>query len=229
MLFNFLLYNEQIHAGSFVGVALETVIILVVAALFSFFLLYLLRRIEHHVKFFLILAILILIYAIGKQYHLSTLIIILVFGLFLNNTQLFKFQWFTKLFQYADFEKDLQQLHLLTAESAFLLRTFFFVIFGFTMELSLLANQQILINGLAVASMIYLLRGLYLRFAARENLSPILFISPRGLISILLFFSILDSRRLLGIDTALCDSGNQRRDDLWLGQGEGAARCRYAN
>ncbi len=203
MFFNFLLHNEQIQASSFVGVGLETVIILGLAGVFSFFLLYLLRRIGHHVKFFLILTILILIYAIGKEYHLSTLVIILVFGLFLNNTQLFDTEWFKKIFLYPEFEKDIKQLRQLTAESAFLLRTFFFVIFGYTMELTHLANWPTIANGLAVAGICYLLRGIYLYFFAKVDLRPVLFISPRGLISILLFFSIPDEYLLLGIDSGL--------------------------
>ncbi len=203
MLFNFLLYNEEVSAGSFLGLTMETVLILTLATGFSFFLLYLLSRIQHHIKFFLILAILMLIYAVGKQFHLSTLIIILIFGLFLNNTQLFDFEWFKKLFAYPSFDKDLEQLHILTAESAFLIRTFFFVIFGFTMEFGYLADVPTVVNGLAAVLIIYILRWCYLRFFAKIDLNPEVFISPRGLISILLFFSIPDSERLLGIGSGL--------------------------
>jgi len=203
MFFNFLLYNEQISAGSFFGLSVEIVLILFLAAVFSFFLLYLLGRITHHIKFFLILAILVLIYAVGKQFHLSTLIIILIFGLFLNNTQLIDFEWFKKHFEYKNLGKDLQQLHILTAESAFLIRTFFFIVFGFTMELGNLSNLPTLANGLATVAFIYILRWLYLRFAAKVELKPEVAVSPRGLISILLFFSIPSTARLWGIDNSL--------------------------
>lgn len=203
MLFNFLLYNEEVSVGSFFGLTMETVLILALAAGFCLFLLYLLSRIQHHIKFFLILAILMLIYAVGKQFHLSTLIIILIFGLFLNNTQLFDFQWFKKIFTYPSFDKDLEQLHLLTAESAFLIRTFFFVVFGFTMELGYLADLPTVANGLAVVGIIYALRWAYLKFFAKVDLTPEVYISPRGLISILLFFSLPDTERLLGIGSGL--------------------------
>lgn len=203
ILFNFLFYNEEVSAVSFLSLTMETVLILVLAAGFSFFLLYLLSRIQHHIKFFLILAILMLIYAVGKQFHLSTLIIILIFGLFLNNTQLFDFDWFKKLFAYPSFDKDLEQLHILTAESAFLIRTFFFVVFGFSMELGYLTDVPTVVNGLAAVTIIYVLRWCYLRFFAKIDLNPEVFISPRGLISILLFYSIPDSERLLGIGSGL--------------------------
>lgn len=203
ILFNFLFYNEEVSAVSFLSLTMETVLILVLAAGFSFFLLYLLSRIQHHIKFFLILAILMLIYAVGKQFHLSTLIIILIFGLFLNNTQLFDFDWFKKLFAYPSFDKDLEQLHILTAESAFLIRTFFFVVFGFSMELGYLTDVPTVVNGLAAVTIVYVLRWCYLRFFAKIDLNPEVFISPRGLISILLFYSIPDSERLLGIGSGL--------------------------
>lgn len=203
MFFNFLLANEKINFSAFLGLTLETMLVLVLAAAFCLALLYLLRRIGHHIKFFLIIALLVLIYAVGKQYHLSTLIIILAFGLFLNNTQLFEFEGFKKMFYYESFENDLKQLHQLTAESAFLIRTFFFIVFGFTMELSGLANLPIVANGLAAVGIIYLLRWAYLRFVAKVELTPELFVTPRGLISILLFFGLPESAKLIGIDSSL--------------------------
>ncbi|MBK8567263.1 MAG: sodium:proton antiporter [Saprospiraceae bacterium] len=203
MFFNFMTANEEISLGSFVGLTIETVLVLLLAAAFCFALLYLLKRIDHHIKFFLIIALLVLIYAIGKHYHLSTLIIILVFGLFLNNTQIFDFEWFRKRFQYADFNKDLGQLHLLTGESAFLIRTFFFIVFGFTMQLDGLKNLATIGNGLATVGIIYLMRWAYLKFVARVELNPELYVSPRGLISILLFFSLPTSAKLGGIDSSL--------------------------
>lgn len=203
MFFNFLAANKEIKLGSFVGLTFETVLVLLLAAGFCFALLYLLKRIEHHIKFFLIIALLVLIYAIGKYYHLSTLIIILAFGLFLNNTQIFDFEWFKKRFHYLSFDKDIQQLHLLTAESAFLIRTFFFIVFGFTMQLGGLKNPATIGNGLATVGILYLLRWAYLKFVAKTELSPEVLVSPRGLISILLFFSLPSEAKLVGIDGSL--------------------------
>ena len=55
----------------------------------SYIIIYAFQNIRGHVKLFLIIAILLLIYAIGKLFHLSSLIMILVFGLILNNYRLF--------------------------------------------------------------------------------------------------------------------------------------------
>src|SRR5690606_37445738 len=93
-------------------------------------------NIQHQVKFFMIISILILVYAIGQSYHLSSLVLILAFGLFLNNVDQIKHLWFRTTFLYKNLSADLAQLHQLSAETAFIMRTFFFVIFGFTIDIT---------------------------------------------------------------------------------------------
>jgi len=51
-------------------------------------------------------------------------------------------------------------------------------------------------NGLIVIVLIYAIRGLYLKYIAKTDLIPELYISPRGLISILLYFSVPAGMRL---------------------------------
>ena len=46
-------------------------------------------NITGHVKLFLLMAILLLLYAVGKMFHLSSLVMILIFGVILNNYKLF--------------------------------------------------------------------------------------------------------------------------------------------
>ncbi len=203
ILFNFLLYNERIDGSSFIWLGLDTLIVIVVSSVFCVLLLYIIGRINHPVKFFLILAILILVYSLGRLWHLSTLIIVLVVGLFLNNAEQIKFPVFRKYLLYPKFKDDLQQLHTFSAESAFLVRTFFFVIFGFIISIRDLNDSQMVLYGAVILSVIYILRGLYLRFISRSGLFPELFITPRGLISILLFLTLPQSLRIPGIDTGL--------------------------
>jgi hypothetical protein len=120
ILFNFILANQVITAYSFLQLGYQTVLIILISGVFCLVLLYLLKRITHHVKFFLILAMLIFVYAIGKYYHLPTLVIVLVFGLFMNNLHWNKFEWFNKTFQYEGFSKDLHLLAQISGESALL-------------------------------------------------------------------------------------------------------------
>jgi len=49
----------------------------------------LLQKLKAKVKLFFLIAVLVLLYATGKMFHLSSLLIIMVFGLVLNNYNLF--------------------------------------------------------------------------------------------------------------------------------------------
>jgi hypothetical protein len=91
----------------------------------------------------------------------------------------------------------------MSAESAFLVRTFFFVIFGFIIELGLLNDLNILRIGLYILLVVYIIRGIYLKFIGKIPLLPELFISPRGLISILLFISIPEKFLIPDANTGL--------------------------
>ena len=63
-----------------------TIIFSVIA---SYILIYIFQKLKGHNKLFLLISILLLLYAIGKMFHLSSLIIILIFGVILNNYKLF--------------------------------------------------------------------------------------------------------------------------------------------
>ncbi|MBL7870229.1 MAG: cation:proton antiporter [Cyclobacteriaceae bacterium] len=203
ILFNFMISNQTVNANSFFRLGWQTVLILVLSLLFCLALLYLLKRITHHLKFFLIIAMLILIYAIGKYYHLPTLVIVLAFGLFLNNLHWIEHPTFKRIFSYDNFAKDLTQLTQLSGESAFIVRTFFFLIFGFTLNVESLFNLEVLRNGLIIIFIIYLIRIIYQKIFVRAATMAEYFLAPRGLISILLFFSIPDTLRLKGLGDGL--------------------------
>jgi Kef-type K+ transport system membrane component KefB len=203
ILFNFMLTNETVNANAFFRLGWQTVLILILSLLFCLALLYLLKRITHHLKFFLIIAMLILIYAIGKYYHLPTLVIVLAFGLFLNNLHWIHHPAFQRIFSYDNFPKDLTQLTQLSGESAFIVRTFFFLIFGFTLNVESLFHFEVLKNGLIIISIIYVIRIIYQKIFVRAATIAEYFLAPRGLISILLFFSIPDALRLKGLGDGL--------------------------
>lgn len=202
ILFNFAVSNPHISVSSFAALGLSTVLILIFSAISCVLLLYVMGKISHHVKFFLIISILILVYAIGQSYHLSSLILILAFGLFLNNADQIKYAWFRAIFLYKNLNADLLQLHQLSAESAFIIRTFFFVIFGFTINIFKLDDQSILINGFLILLTIYIIRFIYLRLFRKQNTLPEGFVTPRGLISILLYYNLPADLKIAEIGTA---------------------------
>lgn len=196
VLFNFVLANSEVTGTSFLNLGIDVTAVLVLAVVFSLVLLYTMGSIKHHVKFFLLLAILVLVYALGKIYHLSTLIIVLVFGLLVSNASLVKNAFFRKHFLYDNLDADLHQFFHLTAESAFLMRTFFFVLFGFTMQPGALLQPSLLLTGIFFFALLLGVRFLYLRVFSPREVLPAVFIMPRGLISILLFYSIPETERI---------------------------------
>ena len=80
--------------------------------------------------------------------------------------------------------------HILTLESAFVIRTFFFVLFGMTVSLGVLLDVEVLLQGLVISVLLYVVRLLLLAIMRQKPLSPLLYIAPRGLITVLLFFAI---------------------------------------
>ena len=201
IIFNFTITNHSVTTSAFIGLGLSTFLILLLSAIACVVLLYIMGRLVHHIKFFLIIAILILVYAIGQSYHLSSLVLILSTGLFLNNADTIRNVWFRSIFLYKNLTADLSQLYQLSAESAFILRTFFFVIFGFTMNIGELNNKIVLANGFFILITIYLIRMLFLKIFKKDTLGPILYIAPRGLISILLYFNLPASLKIQEVGT----------------------------
>ncbi|WP_285057099.1 cation:proton antiporter [Pedobacter ginsengisoli] len=201
VLFNFTVSNPHISVSSFTGLALSTFLILLVSVVSCVLLLYVMGKIAHHIKFFLIISILIMVYAIGQSYHLSSLVLVLSFGLFLNNADTIRHAWFRGIFIYKNLSTDLTQLHQLSAESAFIIRTFFFVIFGFTINIHQLDDQIVLANGFILLVSIFVIRLVYLKLFRKENSGQEIFIAPRGLISILLYFNLPEAIKLPEIGT----------------------------
>jgi hypothetical protein len=121
------------------------VLIVVVAVLSTVLLSLLLSRLREHVKFFLLFAFLILIYSLAKQLHLSSLLLVLVFGLAVNNADLL-LVWLrlrTGL-RTEDLTPYGHHLKGITAESAFLIHTFFSILFGYSITLAIFISWQLL-------------------------------------------------------------------------------------
>ena len=125
----------------------QPVVTLAKAVIVSYVLVYVLQKITSSVKLFLSVAVLLLIYSIQKLLHLSPLVLILIFGLMLNNHRIFFPNWTSKMkrLQWLPSPAKLlddhrmhelhRDYHLLTLETAFVIRTFFFVLFGMTVSL----------------------------------------------------------------------------------------------
>ena len=90
-------------------------------------------------------------------------------------------------------EKGLHEFHILTAESTFLVKTFFFLFFGFSIDVTAFTSTDPFIYGLLIFGIMLGLRYCYFILTTfKITPSPLVFISPRGLISILLFLQIAE-------------------------------------
>ena len=163
---------------------------IVVSVFISYLLIYVFQKITGHGKLFLLIAILLLLYSVGKLFHLSSLIIILIFGVILNNYNVFFGGDFKKFIDLKKVASVLEDMKIITAESAFVVRTFFFIIFGWSVYLGTLLDLKVVGIGLIIILLIYLIRGLILFLFNGKNIFPEIFLAPRGLITILLFFAI---------------------------------------
>jgi NhaP-type Na+/H+ or K+/H+ antiporter len=190
MLFNYVISEELLSIvtiGTFFG---NLVLISLISVVCTILVLLLFKYLKGHIKVFLILSILILVYSLSKQLHLPSLFFILVFGLVLNNAEPYLQGWLKKYLQPEKLLEVNIELKSMTAELAFLIRTFFFLLFGFSIDISLIVMEPVMITGSLVILMILIIRYLFLRFISKTNIFPELFIAPRGLITIILFYSI---------------------------------------
>ena len=124
----------------------------------------------------------------------------LIFVLFINTGELLHCNPLHTCFSFDQVDKVRALLNSFTAEPAFLIRTFFFGIFGFGFQLSVLQKPTVLEMGTGIILILLGIRFIYLRILHRENLFPELFYIPRGLISGLLFCKIPDWQRIEAFD-----------------------------
>lgn len=189
LIFNFLVLNETINTVSFGLFSLQLLIITVVSFIATIGLSYLLNKIEHHIKFIPIILLVVLIYAVSKVYHLPGLIFILIFGLSIGNLdELKQFKWIEK-FKPDELNKEVKKFKELIIEGAFLVRALFFLLFGYLIETIEVLNTDTLLWSVSIVFFIFAFRTIQLRLS-KLPLRPLLFVAPRGLITILLFLSI---------------------------------------
>ena len=180
--------SEVMHPVLSFGIS--TLVSCVVAFVASYFLLYIFQFIKDGAHLFLLISLLVLLYAVGKMLHLSPLIIILVFGIIAQNSKLFYRGKLQKYLHHERFEVLKRELHVITMESAFVVRTFFFVIFGLSIVVSNLLDYRVLEVSLMLLLSIYAIRWLFLRVFVGVDIFPQIWIAPRGLITVLLYYAI---------------------------------------
>lgn len=202
LLFNFFAMNDTVNAQSFLTFSWELLLVVVISFGATVLLSYLLHKIDHHIKFVPIILMVILIYEISKEYHLPSLIFILLFGLFLGNLDEFKSNKWIRMLRAKQLDKEVKKFTEITTEVTFLIRSLFFLLFGYLIETQELLNPATFLWAVGIVLGIFIVRALFLMLFRVER-NPLVFIAPRGLITILLFFAIEPAQQLPLVNRSL--------------------------
>lgn len=187
--FNFVAFNETFGFSSLTQFVGQLLAIILISFIATGALSYLLSKIDHHIKFAPIILLIILIYNISKIYHLPALIFILIFGLFLGNLdEIKRFGWIEKLKPNV-LDREVAKFKEIVIEATFVIRVLFFLLFGYLMESAEIFNPNTFVWAIGIVAGIFVARAAALKIYGIP-LSPLVFVAPRGLITILLFLSI---------------------------------------
>lgn len=193
--FNFITLNDNLNTVTVGLFLLQLLLMIILSFVSTLGLAFLLSKIKHHIKFTPIILLIILIYSISKIYHLPSLLFILIFGLFVGNLdELKQFKIIAKL-KPEILSSEVQKFKEITTEMTFMIRALFFLLFGYLIETSELLNTDTIIWAVIITAGIYVIRISFLKIF-KLPASPLLYIAPRGLITILLFLSIHASQQI---------------------------------
>lgn len=199
MVFFALLESDGTAMGALSSLAGGSFVSLLLASICAVGLTLILIRTDGHIRFVPLLAGMFGLYALGKLYHLSPLIMVLLFGLTLNNIKLVMNhpKWGLKLSNWIDsrYDATLSEFKTLTTEMTFAVRGFFFVLLGYWTNLSTLLSIYAWIVAIASLLLIYGSRYALLNVVRipKELISSLTWLAPRGLITVLLYLSAKES------------------------------------
>lgn len=195
--FNFLVSVELNSLVSVSTFLFEIVLMIIISVVTTFFLSILMSQEKTKNIQIVVLAMLILIYAVTEIFHLSALLLILIFGLSLRNLPRLIIDKYrdNKLMGYLQedmINSNLHSMQELIDELGFIIRSIFFVLLGYSLNLVELINIKVILMGLTIIFSLYCLRYLLLHVMTRNKYERLVAVSmaPRGLITVLLFFQI---------------------------------------
>ena len=200
--FNFVALNATIELKSFGIFGLQILLIIIVSFIATVGLAFLLSKIGHHVKFAPIVILVIVIYEVSKMYHLPALVFILLFGVFIGNLDELKTIGWIKKLKPEELNKEVSKFKEIVIMGSFLIRSIFFMLFGYLMDLAEVLNSATILWALGITAGIFFLRIVQL-YISRLPVRPLAFIAPRGLITILLFLAISPSQMIPLVNRSL--------------------------
>jgi NhaP-type Na+/H+ or K+/H+ antiporter len=192
VLFNFVERVDSISLIAVGGYFLQIIIMLFGAIIAVIVLGVIMKTNTSKIRYFIILASILLIYGVSKYYHFSALILVLLFGLSLANfdtiKRLIPIDWIKKI----ELGTEIAKFEEMNNEIAFVVRTFFFILFGLSISFTGLGSVQVLLISAIILAVLYVSRMIviYPSFRKSKNITTLVFAAPRGLITILLFYQI---------------------------------------
>ena len=196
LLFDFILISQGEVGIGLITFTLKGIITVALAVILTAGLAFLLHKTSYHINYVIIMTSVILAYVLAKTAHLPALFLVLVFGLTLSNN---RFMENTVVRRWVDFEKfrsDVISFQKILGELTFLIKSFFFIMFGYYTSFTGIFSPDHLLTALVVVAGMFLLRWIFFSRVLRMDAIPLVFFAPRGLITILLFLSIPEELRI---------------------------------
>jgi len=187
LVFFALLNSDGSFGGVIRGLLGGGALSLLLATVCSVGLALMLMHIDGHIRFIPLLAGLFALYSIGEILHLSPLIMVLLFGLALNNPKIITRFKPLRGWMDSSYETTLNQFKLLVMELTFAVRGFFFILLGYWTDLSDLASLYAWLSAAFMLSVVYAGRYAMLKSFRHSLTSSLTWIAPRGLITVVLF------------------------------------------
>lgn len=195
LLFDFIVLNNESFVRGIIDFTSKTLIIIPIAIILAVVLAWMLYKMNYHINYIIILTAVVTTYAIAELLHLPGLVLVVVFGLLLANSHFFQDTFINRLVDFNKFGSDISSFKKILTELTFIVRSFFFIMFGFYTNLSGLLNPQSFTIAAAITALIFLLRWMFFLIFVRHY-GKLVWFAPRGLITILLFMSLPDTFRI---------------------------------
>ena len=201
-----LLQSEASSSMVVLSFILNLLLSFLVALVSSYLIVFFFKDLRSSSRLFLLVAIIFILYSVSDLMNLYPLIIVLGFGLSLANHE-GMFNVFRNTYNPQSNEDSIirikEEFQLITSETAFVLRTFFFIVFGMTIKVTALLNLKVFLISLSIIAAIYLARFIILKPLLKGNIMPELSLAPRGLLTILLLYTIPTSLAVPDFDQGI--------------------------
>lgn len=187
LVFVALLNSAGTVAGFLSGLAGGGIVSLVLASVCSVALVLVSTRANAHVRYVPLLAGLFALYAAGDLLHLSPLIMVLLFGLMLNNKDALERLPAMRRVAQRISPATVGEFKVLVQELTFAVRGFFFFLLGYSTNLTNFALLDSWVAAAVVLVIAYGLRHVLLRAIEPRFAAALTWMAPRGLVTVVLY------------------------------------------